>query len=227
MDGIIGSLSNPYRYDEYLDMEYYGRWYGGWVILNSNEIAYIRRDGTIEKDNGYILGSVNNPFSEISYYEMMNMKIWPGGYVQHGTTNDTIEYHRSYEEQKAACGCGCECGCGSDGGIGGGTGSGDCYVHAGQEEIIAVESRKVIVRLLWNSGFPRKIPFSWVLARVDVKSPFKLVSNTLSAQWAEEGYTVILSGSVIYKNSNGNISDPHTLISPDFEIPEEYRDTTE
>ncbi len=223
MENILGSVNNPYTYNDYLMLWQGYNWNGGWVRYNNGKLVYITANGSVEQSNDDgVLGSEENPYSERAYDEMMCAGTWLGGNVRHG---DDIVYHVSYEEQ---LGSGSESGSGSGSemgfGSGSGVGCGASYVHFGHEDIATAHDGKVRISLTWNSGYIGigQIPPSYLSIHAHVKSPYTIVSENLSACWGSGSYDVRITGVLEYKKGT---SSPNKTLNPPsiYSIPDTYR----
>ena len=223
MENILGSVNNPYTYNDYLMLWQGYNWNGGWVRYNNGKLVYITANGSVEQSNDDgVLGSEENPYSERAYDEMMCAGTWLGGNVRHG---DDIVYHVSYEEQ---LGSGSESGSGSGSemgfGSGSGVGCGASYVHFGHEVSITAIDGKVRMSLTWNSGYIGigQIPPSYLSMHAHVKSPYTIVSENLSACWGSGSYDVRITGVLEYKKGT---SSPNKTLNPPsiYSIPDTYR----
>ena len=209
---VLGSFGTPYGYSTYQQMTAQGTWIGGWVELTNHNKVYITAEHSIEQNNETAsLGSLKNPFSETAYNEMMAAMTWPGGHVQHGSG---VQYHYSYEEQlEASC-------------YGSGSGSGsesfNCHVQGGIEEIMTIANNHIKISLIWNTGYTRTSPLSYLTISTTASSPYMEVSNNLSARW-ENGYTVMILGTYEYKTNNTTNSIILSLDGCTYDIPEIYR----
>lgn len=223
MENILGSVNNPYTYNDYLMLWQGYNWNGGWVRYNNGKLVYITANGSVEQSNDDgVLGSEENPYSERAYDEMMCAGTWLGGNVRHG---DDIVYHVSYEEllgsgSESGSGSGSEMGFGS----GSGVGCGASYVHFGHEDIATAHDGKVRISLTWNSGYIGigQIPPSYLSIHAHVKSPYTIVSENLSACWGSGSYDVRITGVLEYKKGT---SSPNKTLNPPsiYSIPDTYR----
>lgn len=220
MENILGSVNNPYTYNDYLMLWQGYNWNGGWVRYNNGKLVYITANGSVEQSNeDGVLGSEENPYSERAYDEMMCAGTWLGGNVRHG---DDIVYHCSYEEM----GSGSEIGSGNEMGFGSGSGvgCGTSYVQFGHEDIATAHDGKVRISLTWNSGYIGigQIPPSYLSIHAHVNSPYTIVSENLSACWGSGSYDVRIMGVLEYKKGT---SSPNKTLNPPsiYSIPDTYR----
>lgn len=220
MENILGSVNNPYTYNDYLMLWQGYNWNGGWVRYNNGKLVYITANGSVEQSNeDGVLGSEENPYSERAYDEMMCAGTWLGGNVRHG---DDIVYHVSYEEM----GSGSEIGSGNEMGFGSGSGvgCGTSYVQFGHEDIATAHDGKVRISLTWNSGYIGigQIPPSFLSIHSHVLSPYEVISNDLYAQWdLDNDYHVIITGILKYKLKGKKTLQILSVSS--FDIPDFYR----
>lgn len=217
MSEILGSKDRPYLFDNYQSMVQQEQWHGGWVINLSDMLVYITANLSIEQDNeNGVLGRFDNPFSVTAYGEMMSAMTWPGGYVQHGGGWETIEYHRSYEEQNSASGCGCGCGCGS----GAGCGCGGGYLRAGNGSFRPMGfgvGFNIVVE--WEEGSFSGSNQPAVSAALQIVEQQQALS--LSASW-DGSFRVKITGSINLVNANTG-EQLHTYnILEYYNIPSSY-----
>jgi hypothetical protein len=217
MSEILGSKDRPYTFDDYQSRVQQANWYGGWVLDMCDKLVYITANLSIEQDNeNGVLGRIDNPFSVTAYGEMMSAMTWPGGYVQHGGGLETIEYHRSYEEQNSASGCGCGCGCGS----GAGCGCGGGYLRAGNDTIHPVGMNSLFdIVVEWGEGSFSGSNLPSVSAAL-VLAPSQQ-TLPLSASW-DGNYRVRITGSIKAIGANSGSTAGIWNISEYYNIPGSY-----